>query len=175
MHSSWKKVLALICGASMCWPVRAYGILRDQQERINTLIATEVRIHVEEDFEPPDPPMPGTWFKKEPSVVNDSPVPCYIRARVAFSSDEALQVCEPLEYSPAWTEGTDGYLYLSTPLAAGEKSPPLFSQVGIRADTDSGQLEKVLPFEILVYAEGVLAGEFSPADAWSLTEGGAGA
>ena len=127
--------------------------LTDAKEKENILLPTCTRIHIDENFEPPLDPSPGSWFVKEPRIVNDSDTACHVRARICFSTLEGENCCVPLELNDDWTWADDGYCYYDRPLEGGESTSPVFSRVAFREDISAEELGAALPFEICVYAE----------------------
>ena len=146
--------------------------LTDQAETVNTVLVSENTIHVEEEFDPPAEPVPGLTFTKRPAIMNDGLLPCYVRARVLFSSQEAASLCEPLQISAPWSQAEDGYYYYADALSSGSLTEPIFYTVTLRPDISQEELSGALPFEILVYAESVRAGEDGAQEAWSRLTGG---
>ncbi len=159
--------MALILSA-----VQVPACLTDQAETVNTVLVSDNTIHVEEEFDPPSEPVPGQTFTKKPVIVNDGLLPCYVRARVLFGSQEAASICEPLQISPSWSQEEDGYYYYADPLSPGGLTEPIFYTVSFRTDISREELSGTLPFEILVYAESVRAGEEGAQEAWARVTGG---
>lgn len=146
-----------------------YAYLTDQDRADNEISVTENEIHIEEEFEPPDDPKPGSVITKSPVIVNDSAVSVYVRMSAKFSNSAAEGFCIPPEIHDRWQKNTDGYYYYDTALSPGEKTVPLFEKIIIRDDVSQ---EELTPFDVLVYAESVQAYELSREAAWSLFAGG---
>ena len=49
-----------------------YAYLIDRQETVNRIKIVENKTHIEEEFDPPADPGPGSVIKKKPCIVNDS-------------------------------------------------------------------------------------------------------
>ncbi len=135
------------------WVTGSGAYLTDAREKVNVLLAADTKIRIDENFEPPQDPVPGSWFVKEPRIVNDSSVACYVRARICFSSLEGESCCQPLQLNEGWMRAADGYWYYDRLLAGGQATEPLFSRVTFRGDISQEELEAALPFDIFVYAE----------------------
>ena len=86
-----------------------YAYLIDRQETVNRIKIVENKTHIEEEFDPPADPGPGSVIKKKPCIVNDSVIPVYVRVRVVFSNLDAQAQCEPLKIKDSWKTGEDGY------------------------------------------------------------------
>ena len=70
-----------------------YAYLIDRQETVNRIKIVENKTHIEEEFDPPADPGPGSVIKKKPCIVNDSVIPVYVRVRVVFSNLDAQAQC----------------------------------------------------------------------------------
>ena len=149
-------------------PVCAYLTARD--ELVNIALAAEVKIHVEEEYIPPDHTVPGGSFVKKPLVSNDSSVPVYVRMRVLFSSSQAENILSPLELGNLWIKDGE-YYYYSEEIPPDQTSEPLFTHVAFRQDIEESDILDALPFEILVYAEAVCSDGSSRQEAWEKVEG----
>ncbi len=159
--------LALI-GSTVCV---TYAYLTGQDQAENLIGITENEIHIEEEFDPPADPGPGTVIKKAPRIVNDSEVGVYVRASVCFSDSAAEQFCEPLAVNEDWRLAADGYYYYDDVLAPGETTGTIFDRVVIREDAEA---EELVPFDLLVYAESVQTFGRTQEEAWAYYGGGAG-
>ena len=84
-----------------------YAYLIDRQETVNRIKIVENKTHIEEEFDPPADPGPGSVIKKKPCIVNDSVIPVYVRVRVVFSNLDAQAQCEPLKIKDSWKTGED--------------------------------------------------------------------
>ena len=135
----------------------------------NDLGMTENEIHIEEKFEPPDDPGPGTVITKSPCIVNDSAIPVYVRASVRFSNSEAESFCMPLDISSRWQKNEDGYYYYDTSLSPGERTVPMFETISIKEEIAA---EDLVPFDVLVYAESVQCFDSTMEEAWSMAAPG---
>ena len=147
-----------------------YAYLTAREAKDNLITLCDNKISLEEEYEPPGTLEPGTSFRKKPILRNLSMVPCLVRAKVSFSSLEAEEFCSLLGQGEGWSLGGDGYFYYADPLAYGECTTPLFSEVQIEAEADPAIVEAALPFDIYVYGESVYDGE----DAWEKVKGGEG-
>ena len=172
--NNWIRVVPACGIALILGTVQVPACLTDQAETVNTVLVSENTIHVEEEFDPPAEPVPGLTFTKKPEIVNDGLLPCYVRARILFSSQEAASLCEPLQLSPSWSQAEDGYCYYADALSPGARTEPVFNTVSFRRDISPEELSGILPFEILVYAESVRAGEEGAQEAWARITGGGG-
>ena len=52
-----------------------YAYLTDDDVKQNEIRAAENKVHIEEEFKPPEDPQPGDVIVKKPWVVNDSKIP----------------------------------------------------------------------------------------------------
>ena len=109
-----------------------YAYLTDDDVKQNEIRAAENKVHIEEEFEPPEDPQPGDVIVKKPWVVNDSKIPVYVRIRVCFSDSRGESQCEPLQIHRKWSLQEDGYYYYENVLAAGEKTEPLFESIQLK-------------------------------------------
>ena len=164
MKRRWMILLAVSPLAAGSSAVGTYAYLTDQDKAENELGVTENEIHIEETFDPPDDPKPGTAITKAPAVVNDSQVSVYVRMTARFSNSDAEAFCLPLEINSHWVKQSDGYYYYDKILSAGEKTEPLFEKITIRSDIAA---EELIPFDVLVYAESVQSYGLTMEEAWS--------
>lgn len=163
-----KQLITLMLATALILGVGAgvtHAYLTADDGMVNRLCASEVEISVRENFEPPKILRPGVKIKKTPQVVSSSDTDCYVRMSVHFSDGQAEELCEPLSVCEGWQAGNDGYYYWQEKVAPGQVTAPLFEMVQIRSDA-----EKILPFDILVYAEAVQCGNLSAQDAWKTME-----
>ena len=147
---------AVCLGLAALWAgqIRGSGAyLTDRADKVNVMLASETEIHIDENFEPPVNPVPGSSFVKEPRIVNDAASSCSVRARIEFSTLEGEKACMAPEINAAWVRGEDGYYYYDRILEAGQTTLPLFSRIRFREDLTQEELDAALPFEIYVYAE----------------------
>lgn len=152
-------IFALVCclTAGITGSV-VYAYLIDRKESVNQIRVVENSTHIEEEFDPPQDPQPGQVIKKKPCIVNDSSIPVYIRVKVAFSSGEAEEQCDPLLISSNWKHGKDEYYYYQKKVLPGEKTETVFDNIVIK---NTIKKEDIIPFDILVYEESVQAEGFS--------------
>ena len=150
-----------------------HAALTAEDAKNNTMLVCAGNIHIEEDFQPPADPGPGTVFIKKPAVYNDSTADCYVRMWVFFSDSAAEDLVKPLTIDPGWSLGDDGAWYYAEKLESGKYTSPVFSSVEFQDSASQEEIDAVLPFDILVYAESVTAGNMSLQTAWSLVKGGA--
>lgn len=148
-----------------------YAYLTGQDRAENLIGTTENEIHIEEEFEPPTDPGPGTLIKKAPRIVNDSEVGVYVRVAVYFSDSAAEYFCEPLAVNGDWRLAADGYYYYDAVLAPGGTTGTIFDRIVIREDVEA---EELVPFDLLVYAESVQSFGMTQEEAWAYYGGGAG-
>lgn len=145
----------------------AFAYLTDMDQKENRIGFTENEIRIEEDFEPPTDPKPGTVIRKSPRLVNESEIPVYVRMSARFTNEEAESFCLPLEIRSGWELHADGYYYYADKLDPGETTASLFDQVVIRQDVNVSQL---VPFDLLIYAESVQCLGDSKEEAWAYFE-----
>ena len=109
-----------------------YAYLIDRQETVNRIKIVENKTHIEEEFDPPADPGPGSVIKKKPCIVNDSVIPVYVRVRVVFSNLDAQAQCEPLKIKDSWKTGEDGYYYYQKQLQPGQRTDTVFDNIVIK-------------------------------------------
>lgn len=151
-------ILALTAGI-----YTSYAYLTAQDDVDNTFDAAEVKITVEENFDP-EPPKPGQVIKKAPKVQSGSDTNCYVRMHCVFTDSGAEALCEPVKINKGWEKKTDGYYYWNGVLGPGEETGTLFDQIRIKGEITA---EDIIPFDILVYAEAVQANGLSADEAWT--------
>ena len=134
-----------------------YAYLIDRQETVNRIKIVENKTHIEEEFDPPTDPGPGSVIKKKPCIVNDSVIP--------VSNLDAQAQCEPLKIKDSWKTGEDGYYYYQKQLQPGLRTDTVFDNIVIK---NTVKKEDLVPFDILVYEESVQSEGFSsPEEAFS--------
>lgn len=102
------------------------------------------------------PILPGDTIDKIVTVKNTGSHPCYVRVELKKNVDSAALTAEDCIHmdidTEAWTY-RDGYYYYNTPLAAGETTSALFTQVRIDGkNVDNAYLGKTLALDITAYA-----------------------
>ena len=135
-----------------------YAYLIDRQETVNRIKIVENKTHIEEEFDPPADPGPGSVIKKKPCIVNDSVIQVYVRVRVVFSNLDAQAQCEPIKIKDSWKTGEDGYYYYQKQLQPGQRTDTVFDNIVIK---NIVKKEDLVPFDILVYEESVQSEGFS--------------
>lgn len=159
-------IFALVCclTAGMTGSM-VYAYLIDRKEAVNQIKAVGNNTHIEEDFDPPEDPAPGTVIKKKPCIVNDSAIPVYVSVKVTFSDRAAQEQCDPLLINSSWKTGKDEYYYYQKKVLPGEKTETVFDNIVIK---NTIKKENMIPFDILVYEESVQAeGFLSPEEAFA--------
>lgn len=165
-----------------------YAYLTANRTLVNDFTVGENTVEIVEKFEPPSELKPGVDFDKVVQVKNTGTIPCFVRVKVEFSDDRALQFCK-LDYqlsSKTWEKGNDGYYYYTQPLPpyqpkaeGGQEeigiTKPLFTMVDM-LDEDSGhnkiKEEDLIPFDIFVYTESCeQRGNESYVEAWKRASG----
>ena len=154
-------ILLGIVGAIGSGAAFTSAYLINGDKAVNTMDATEVNVHIEEDFTTPSDPKPGDQISKKPRVVNDSNVNCYVRMRVNVTNEDLL---DPISVNSGWTLKSDGFYYWNSVLKPGEKTGNLFENVRIKSDALK---EGIHDLDVLVYAEAVQAGSNSADSAWA--------
>ena len=97
---------------------------------------------------------------------------CFVRIQILFSDSAAAELLKPFSVNQGWSLGDDGVWYYTERLLPGTSTTPVFSNVEFKADVTKEEIEAVLPFEILIYAESVTAGNRNLQTAWDLLKGG---
>lgn len=140
--------------------------LLDYEKETNTVVIGYNEVEIEEEFEPPSELKQGdNIYKKVVRAKNTGNTDAFVRVFVAFSSKEIDDISlvstdNGITYSKfdaftplaGWVRNTnDNYFYYTQPLAPGESTLPLFTNV----KTTFENAENVQQYEILVYAESV--------------------
>lgn len=161
-----KRVIAVTAAALLlgAGAGTTYAYLTGQDRAENIFQASKTEIAIEEGFEPPADPSPGSVIKKAPRAVSSSGTECYVRMMVQFSDSAAKACCEPLAINGGWSQRADGYYYWLEKVQPGERTGTLFDTVKIRADVKQ---EEIPDFDILVYAEAVQCVGREMEEAWA--------
>lgn len=141
----------------------AYAYLIDRKETVNLVRAADLedKTHIEEEFEPPEQVKPGQVIKKKPCIRNEAEIPVYVRVKIAFTSQEAMEQCEPLQIHANWKKREDGYYYYQKKVLEGTCTETIFDNIVIK---DTISEEEIVPFELLIYEEAIQAEGFSSAE-----------
>lgn len=125
--------------------------LADTSVQENKLSVGYNTISVVEDFEPPKELVPGISFKKDVKIENTGTVDTYVRVKALFTNSDMMPYCT-IDYNTTdWVfNNEDGYYYLINPVAVGETSPSLFTNVKLSDDIG---ITDIKDFDILIYAE----------------------
>ncbi len=137
-------------------------LISDDAEK-NVFDVSEIDIDIPEIFIPPEETEPGTVITKKPCIRNNSDTDCYVRAGIEFT-DGGDEICQPLQINDGWVKKHDGYYYWRGKISPGGQTGYLFDSVTIRNDISA---EDIVPFDVLVYAEAVQAGDLTQEEAWA--------
>ena len=142
-----KRKIFLLSVVAICLAIAAVGTLayfNAEDTAHNVITSGSVRIRLDEwadadrtqPFEDRTGVMPGTAATKIVEVANTGKSPAWVRASVAVSvtgaDGETTLPSAPVELdfnTRDWTDGGDGFYYYNAPLAPGETTAPLFTQV----------------------------------------------
>lgn len=164
-----KKRLLFALAACLIAGISGTGVfawLTDTKDAENIMRFVQNKVHIEEEFDPPSDPKPGDVIVKKPSIVNDSVIPVFVRARVCFTDSDAQAQCEPLIIRDGWSLEKDGYYYYGEKIGPGEGTEDIFDNIVIKS---SVKKEDLIPFDILVYGEAVQARNYaSPQEAFEM-------
>lgn len=151
-------LLSVFCVAG----IAAYFIGGDTRHNMFTAGFNDVEIT--EEF--PDPePSPGEEIKKVVQFANTGDVPCYVRARLVFSNDQAEDISFLDLNREQWAEEEDGYFYYQKILPVKEQTEPLMTAVRVSEDAQIGELED---WDLYVYVETAQSdGYDTPQDAFA--------
>lgn len=133
--------------------------LTDGERIENQTVVGGNRIEVVEEFTPPDEVKPGTVIHKDVKVKNTGHSDCYTRILIVFSDCEMEKHCtvdwntEDFVY-----DNTDGYYYYPGVLKEGEMTPSLITTIQV---SETADMDEVVPFHVIVYAESYQANGFS--------------
>lgn len=142
-----KRKIFLLSVVAICIAIAAVGTLayfNAEDTAHNVITSGSVKIRLDEwadqgctqPFEDQTGVMPGTAATKIVEVANTGKSPAWVRVSVAVSVT-AADGETPLPSAPVeldfnkqdWTDGGDGFYYYNSPLAPGESTAPLFTQV----------------------------------------------
>ena len=142
-----KRKIFLLSVVAICLAIAAVGTLayfNAEDTAHNVITSGSVKIRLDEwadqgrtqPFEDQTGVMPGTAATKIVEVANTGKSPAWVRVSVAVSVT-AADGETPLPSAPVeldfnkqdWTDGGDGFYYYNSPLAPGESTAPLFTQV----------------------------------------------
>ncbi len=168
-----KRMLLVGALTAACLSVLAYGTaayFTAQDTAQNVITAGNIAVALKETALPADGGdpvpfedvigvMPGTEVSKIVQVENTGDHPAYIRIRVdkaltlAQGQEDAIDLdLVGLDIDTAhWTE-KDGYYYYNQPLAAGDITPPLFTQVSFSKEMDDRYQDGRAAITVLVSA-----------------------
>lgn len=149
--------IAVWCSAGV------YAFLTAHQNKVNALEVGDNNISIVEDF-PVDEIAPDKTIVKQVAVRNDGSMDCYVRVAVEFStsfaSDSIVLDIDTVNWEH---DEADGYYYYLYPIAEGETTAPLFTEL----EADNALDTNIGNFDIIVYAESVQAnGHTSYSSAW---------
>lgn len=166
MKRKWLLFALIACLSAGISGAGVYAWLIDTKEAENIVRFVQNDIHIEEEFEPPTDPTPGDVIVKKPSIVNDSVIPVFVRARICFTDSDAQAQFEPLAIREDWSLENDGYYYYRKKVGAGESTTNIFDNIVIK---NTVKKEELIPFDILVYSEAVQALNYaSPQEAFEM-------
>ena len=127
--------------------------LTDGDKADNELVVGSNYIEIVEEFEPPSELVPGMEIKKNVKVENTGLSDCYVRIKAVFNNSHMEQYCEIDWNDTDWEYSSmDGYWYYPEILEDGDVTPSLMTKVTVSSYAPE---EKLIPFEIIVYAESV--------------------
>ena len=157
----------------------------DAQKETNRIVIGYNEIDIKEEFDPPPELKQGdNIYKKAVSIKNTGNTEAYVRVFADFSSKEIADISQisndngetysslsSFTPSNGWVHGNDTYYYYTTPLAPGESTSALFTNV----KTTFENADEIQQYELIVYAESVQtkdlngenAEEFDYAAAWA--------
>ena len=187
MKNKKMAFLSVLCAFLLCisWVSTTMLYTIDAQTETNRIVIGYNEIKVREDFVPPKELKQGdNIYKKAVSVENTGNTDAYVRVFVDFSSKEIAALSQVSNdngatysalssFAPSngWLYGNDTYYYYTVPLAPGESTSALFTNV----KTTFENAADIQQYELIVYAESVqtkdLNGErtegFDYATAWA--------
>lgn len=124
---------------------------------INSFTFANVNTDIEEDPDGGDPDA------KEPTIKNNGESTVFVRAKVivATADGSSVPVTEEdltVDYNTDGWKNQEGWYYYLGKLEKGESTTPLFNGVTVAPD-----LESTAKFDVIVYQESVLAGNYESA------------
>jgi len=161
-----KIIFALaVCGLITAAALLAGGgkgtlsYLTDATATVNPLRAGEAVIEITETFPPIEtPPAPGDSVIKVVRIQNTGNLYCCIRARLLFEDNSFAELVEPFQIGADWSLEEDGYYYYAEPVAPGEETEPLITELKFRTERADGtaiseeDIEKIAS-GLIVYSE----------------------
>lgn len=171
-----KKLLLLaalaICAATIASGTMAYYTSKDKAHNVITSGNIEIELVETTDrldgqgqplpFEDVSGVMPGTTVSKIVQVKNTGEADAYIRVRIETRIDLATGNNADPDYEPmrieyatgnnaaSWTE-KDGYFYYNSPVAPGELTKPLFSEVYFKKSMGNEYQNSKLKIDVYAY------------------------
>lgn len=186
-----KKKLALLATLAACTAMIASGTLAyytAQDKAHNVITSGNIEIELVETtdkldannqpipFENVDGVMPGTTVSKIVQVKNTGEADAYIRVKVETNvtlatGNNAIPGYEPISIKYAtgtskteWTE-KNGYYYYNSPVAPGEITKPLFSEVYFKKSMGNEYQNSKAEVEVIAYGTQVANNGKSAVDA----------
>ncbi|MBP2099935.1 hypothetical protein [Enterococcus rivorum] len=160
---------------------KTFASLTDHDEKQNKFRIGDLKVSVEEEFQPPITFEPDVIYPKKVWVKNTGELNSFVRvlALPILSKKQAngstlllpatttgIAPILTIDYNLSdWIDGGDGYFYYKKKLSKGEKTPLLFSSVTLNQDNITEEYKDVkLSFEIK--AEGIGISKYAYRDAW---------
>lgn len=150
-----KKQITVILLLLMCAALGTgiYAYMTSHKVKVNRLTVGENVIKTEEEF--PNPEIkPGGSIKKVVEIKNTGSVPCFVRAMILFSNNDAEDISTLELNTKDWSIHQDGYYYYKHILPTDQSTIPLMSAVHI---SDNEDIENLEDFDIHIYSESVQA------------------
>lgn len=174
MKKSKKRLIfgiLVVCLAAGISAGVVYAYFTSQDEAHNRVTVGENEIAVDETFDPPKKQKSGeNGYAKKVEIENTGNIPCYIRARLEFSSSDIMNKSQlsadgktyvnakdyPTQINTLtggkWIYNSgDGYYYCTEKVKAGDSTAKLLDSV----KTTYGENETPQRYDIIVYAESV--------------------
>ena len=153
----------LIVAGIMVAGILAYLAYMDRAG--NRFVVGGVNTEIVEEFKPPKVIMPGTVIPKDVKVKSHGPSACYVRVLAVFADSDMGQYCAVDWNTKDWVKQADGYYYYVKPIAEGESTTSLFTQIKVKDDTPEAVIKDV---DMIVYAESYQADGYSSwQEAWN--------
>lgn len=137
---------------------KLYAWFTDQDEKKNLFSVGNNEVEIEEEF-PESQIIPDKEIEKTVEFTNTGKVPCYVRAKYYFSSDDAEEHTTIIFGSEKWKKGSHDFYYYQDSIVPGEKTEPFITAVKIKKEG-----ENLESFDLNIYTETMQSENHSSAE-----------
>lgn len=136
-----------------------YAYLKWNQQQTDTITIGGVQIALSQNFEKPKVITPGMTINDSPSIENTGNLPCFVRARVAFSNSIAQNECNTLSIGTNWEyDSNSNFYFYKEVLLPGKSTTPLFDNICVKTTAIPDDLQNL---DVNVYSEAAQQGNLS--------------